>query len=68
LSSAVGFINYPHKQIGYKSLELDEKYTNTLKEYLKFNYTIKPTKDNCFTIIPDIKPFDCPICNRKHDT
>lgn len=68
LSSAIGFITVPHKEIGYENVELTEKYTTAMQQYLPFSYTTKQRNGNCISIIPDIKPYKCVVCTRDHDS
>ena len=48
--------------MGFEQVELGQKYIDAIKEYLPFDYTIMPQKDNCITIIPTEKPYHCPVC------
>jgi len=55
--------------MGFEQIELGQKYVDAIKEYLPFEYTIMPQKDNCITICPIEKPYNCPVCKgHKHDS
>lgn len=68
LSNAIGFIETRHKELGYNSINLSDKYIKAIKLYIPFEVEFGGQDQGSVKITPLKFPYKCPVCSRDHSS